>query len=104
MTTVLLTLLSLALLAGLVVLCTVVLGVPERPRCAFRPWRLAERRFAAAVADGDFEQAETQARRRFALEAHEAAATEERRDGVPPIVGPLPLPGVFTWHLGRWRT
>lgn len=104
MTAVLPAALSLALLVGLVVLCMVVLGLPERLRCAFRPRRLAERRFADAVADGDFQQAESQARRRFALEPHGAVATGKGRDGLHPIDGPLPLPGVLTWHLGRWGT
>ena len=103
MAAVLLVTFALVLLAGPVVLCAVVPDLPERLRCAFRPRRLAERRFATAVADGDFERAETQARRRFALGTHEPAPTGDRWDSAHPIVSRLPAAGGFRWYLGPWR-
>jgi hypothetical protein len=100
---VLLATLALALLAGPVVLWIVVPDLPERLRSAFRPRRLAERRFAAAVADGDFERAEIQARRWFGLATHKAAPTGERWESAHPIVSRLPAASGFLWYLGPWR-
>ena len=90
---------SLAVLAGQVVLCTVVLDAPELLRCGFWRRRLAERRFAAAIARGDPQQAEIQARHAFALQTHEDVPTGARRDDADPIVSSLPASGALLWYL-----
>jgi hypothetical protein len=98
-TLVLLAALSLALLAGQVVLCTVVLDAPELLRYGFWRRRLAERRFAAAIARGDLQQAEIQARRGFALQTHEDVSTGAGRDDADPIVSSFPASGALLWYL-----
>jgi hypothetical protein len=88
-----------AMLAGMLPLA--LLGAVLLLRAALRRRRLAERGFAAAVADGDFELAELQAQRRFALQVRAYARALERWGRMPPA-GDSPSPASSFWYLGPW--